>query len=60
MPKRKGEGVEISLLQQAQEERKRLHEEIEQRVIERTRELTTVNEGLRQELAERKRAEEAL
>src|SRR5262245_53810380 len=40
-------------------ERKRAEEELEQRVVERTRQLTAVNEALRQEIIERKRAEEA-
>ena len=39
-------------------ERKRAEEELEQRVAERTRQLTAVNEELRQEIIERKRAEE--
>jgi PAS domain S-box-containing protein len=41
-------------------EQKRMAEELDQRVIERTRQLTAVNEELRQENIERKRAEEAL
>jgi chemotaxis protein methyltransferase CheR len=36
------------------------HDELEQRVLERTAELVTVNERLQQEVEERKRAEEAL
>jgi PAS domain S-box-containing protein len=39
-------------------ERKRTEEELEQRVVERTRQLTAVNEELRKEIIERKRAEE--
>jgi PAS domain S-box-containing protein len=39
-------------------ERKRAEEELEQRVVERTRQLTAVNEELRKEIIERKRAEE--
>ena len=41
-------------------EQRRMSEELDQRVIERTRQLTVVNEELRQENIERKRAEEAL
>jgi PAS domain S-box-containing protein len=41
-------------------ERKRAAEELEQRVAERTSQLTAVNEELRQEILERQRAEEAL
>ena len=41
-------------------EQKRAAEELEQRVFERTRQLTVVNEELRKEIIERKRAEEAL
>ena len=39
-------------------ERKRAEEELEHRVVERTRQLTAVNEELRREIIERKRAEE--
>lgn len=39
---------------------KRLNEELEQRVIERTRELAAINEELRREISERKRLEKAL
>jgi PAS domain S-box-containing protein len=45
---------------QAKQEIKRLHEELEQRVIDRTRELAATNEELRREIIERKRDEEAL
>ncbi len=38
----------------------RLNEELEQRVVERTRQLTAVNEEMRREIAERQRAEVAL
>ncbi len=41
-------------------ERKRAEEALEQRVVERTRQLTAVNEELRKEIIERKRAEAAL
>jgi PAS domain S-box-containing protein len=41
-------------------ERKRAEEELEQRVVERTRQLTAVNEALSKEIIERKRAEQAL
>jgi len=45
---------------QAKKEIQRLNEELEQRVIERTRELAAANEQLRKEIAERQRAEEEL
>ncbi len=45
---------------QAKQDIKRLNRELEQRVIERTRELAAANEELRKEIAERKRAEDAL
>ena len=45
---------------QAKQDIKRLNRELEQRVIERTRELAAANEELRREIAERKRAEDAL
>jgi PAS domain S-box-containing protein len=54
------EVIETSELKQAKEEIKRLNEELEQRVVERTRQLTTVNEELRKEITARKRAEESL
>ena len=54
------EMVETSELKQAKNEIKRLNDELEQRVIERTRQLTAVNEELRREIIERQRAEEAL
>jgi PAS domain-containing protein len=41
-------------------EQKRAAVELEQRVLERTRQLTVLNEELRKEIIERKRAEEAL
>jgi signal transduction histidine kinase len=60
--RRKGdwEAVETPELKQAKAEIKRLNEELEQRVIERTRELAAINEELRREIRERKRLEEAL
>ena len=47
-------------LMQAKQEIQRLNEELEQRVIERTRELAAANEELKKEIAERQRAEEEL
>ena len=41
-------------------ERKRIADELDQRVAKRTGELAAANEELRNEIAERKRAEEAL
>ena len=41
-------------------ERQHAHEELERRVAERTRDLTTLNEALRHEVDERKRAEDTL
>jgi PAS domain S-box-containing protein len=52
--------LETPQLIQAKEEIQRLNQELEQRVIERTRELAAANEELRKEIAERKQAEEAL
>jgi PAS domain S-box-containing protein len=54
------EVVETPELKQAKQEIKRLNEELEQRVIERTGELEAANEKLREEIVERKRAEEQL
>lgn len=67
MAKRGGdwEVIETSELKQAKEEIKRLNEQLERRVMERTRQLTAVNEELRNEIIERdrtarrRRAEEA-
>src|SRR6266849_1242025 len=54
------EVVETSELKQAKSEIKRLNDELERRVIERTQQLTAVNEEMRKEMLERQRAEEAL
>jgi PAS domain S-box-containing protein len=45
---------------QAEEALHRAHEELEERVLERTRELTALNEELKKEITERKRAQEEL
>lgn len=60
--RRKGrwEVVESPELKQAKTEIKRLNEELEQRVFERTRELADTNEELKKEIIQRKRIEEAL
>jgi PAS domain S-box-containing protein len=60
--KRQGswEVIEAPELSRAKAEIQRLNEELEQRVAERTSQLTAVNEQLRKEIATRKRAEEAL
>jgi PAS domain S-box-containing protein len=47
-------------LKQTKEELKRLNEELEQRVAERTRDLAAANEALRWEIKERERVEAAL
>src|SRR5229473_2971996 len=54
------EVIETPELIQAKQEIKRLNEELEQRVIERTRDLAAANAELRKEIADRKRAEDAL
>ena len=54
------EVVETSELKQAKSEIKRLNDELERRVIERTRQLAAVNEEMRKEMIERQHAEEAL
>ena len=56
----KWEVVETPELIQAKAEIRRLNEELEQRVIERTNELRVANKELRKEIAERKQAEEQL
>lgn len=60
--KRKGawEIIETRELKQAKAEIKKLHEELEQRVVERTEQLEAANVKLRDEIAHRKRAEEKL
>ncbi|MCL6431992.1 MAG: PAS domain-containing protein [Anaerolineae bacterium] len=50
-------GMDITQLKQAGEEIRRLNAELEQRVIERTRELSEAIQALRQEIAERARAQ---
>src|ERR1700682_6386366 len=54
------EVVETSELKQAKAEIKRLNDELGQRVVQRTQQLTAVNEEMRKEMIERQRAEEAL
>ena len=54
------EVIETPELKQAKAEIHRLNEELEQRVVERTRELAVANEKLRTEIAERKQIEKAL
>ncbi len=52
--------LDITQRKRAEEALKRAHEELEQRVVERTAELRQTNAHLQQEIAERKRAEQAL
>jgi len=54
------EMVETPELKRAKEEIQRLHDELEQRVMERTRQLTTAHRALQRQMAERMRTEEAL
>jgi PAS domain S-box-containing protein len=54
------EVLEAPELTQARYEIKRLNEELEERVVERTRELAAANEELRREITDRKQAEDAL
>ena len=54
------DAIETAGHKQAKAEIKRLNEELEQRVIERTSQLAAVNEDLTNEVLERQRAEEAL
>jgi signal transduction histidine kinase len=54
------EVVETSELKQAKAEILRLNNDLERRVVERTRQLTAANEELRKQMSERKRAEDAL
>ena len=54
------EVIESPQLIQAKAEIKKLNEELEQRVVERTNELRLANEELRKEIAERKQAEALL
>lgn len=51
--------VETAQLKQAKAEIKKLNSELEQRVVERTRQLTTVNDELRKEMEERQRVQAA-
>lgn len=52
--------VETSELKQAKAEILRLNNDLERRVVARTRELTAANEELRKQMSERQRAEDAL
>jgi C4-dicarboxylate-specific signal transduction histidine kinase len=52
--------IETAGHKQAKAEIKRLNEELEQRVVERTSQLTTANSELTKEILQRQRAEEAL
>src|ERR1700720_1138615 len=52
--------VETAQSKQAKAEIKKLNSELEQRVVERTRQLTTVNDELRAQIEERQRVQAAL
>ena len=54
------EVLETPEVKRAKQEIQRLNDELEQRVVDRTRELAAANEELKKEIAERIRAEEAL
>jgi signal transduction histidine kinase/PAS domain-containing protein len=62
LTKRRGawDVIETAGHKQAKAEIKRLNEELEQRVVERTSQLTAVNRELTKEVLQRQRAEEAL
>jgi PAS domain S-box-containing protein len=51
---------DITQFKQAEEALKRAHDNLESRVAERTQDLLTANEQLKQEIGERKQAEESL
>jgi C4-dicarboxylate-specific signal transduction histidine kinase len=57
---KKWELMESSELKQSKAQILKLNNDLERRVMERTRELITVNEELRRQMGERQRAEEAL